>query len=188
MTRLTFFLFAIVCLTTPASFGQSQWVHFGADGRLEYARTPKGSQVPDFSSAGYRGGGVALPNAIARVKVSPAGGPDDTPLIQAALDKVAKLVPGANGERGAVELTAGKFRLAGTLSMHVSGVVLRGAGSSGTHATVLEMVGAPHLAIEMKGEFHEQTFGGDSCRGHNPDHEAGHKAMDPLHGYGSTVS
>ncbi len=162
MTRLAFFLFAIVSLTAPASLGQSRWVHIGADGRLEYARTRGGSQVPDFSSAGYRGGGVALPNVIARVKVSPTGGPDDTPSIQAALDKVAKLAPGANGERGAVELTAGKFRLAGTLSIQVSGLVLHGAGSSGTHTTVLKMVGAPHLGIEMKGEFHEQTLGGET--------------------------
>lgn len=159
MTRLTLPLFAIVSLSAPVSLAQSQWVHLGTDGRLQYARTPRGDQVPDFSSAGYRGGGVALPEVIARVKISPTGGPDDTPLIQAALDKVAKQAAGAHGERGAVELTAGKFRLAGTLAMHVSGVVLRGAGTAGVHATVLEMVGAPHLAIEMKGEFREQKFG-----------------------------
>ncbi len=80
-------------------------------------------------------------------------------LIQAALDRVAKRVPGAHGERGAVELAVGKFRLAGTLAMHVSGVVLRGAGTVGVHATVLEMVGAPHLAIEMKGEFQQHGWG-----------------------------
>ena len=159
MTGLTVLLFAIVSLSAPVSLGQSQWVHLGTDGRLQYARTPRGDQVPDFSSAGYRGGGVALPAVIARLKVSPAKGSDDTPLIQAALDKVAKLAPGAHGERGAVELTAGKFHLAGTLTMHVSGVVLRGAGSAGVHATVLEMVGAPHLAIEMKGEFQQQSLG-----------------------------
>ncbi len=158
MTRLTLLLFAIVSLSAPASLGQSQWVHLGTDGRLQYARTPRGDQVPDFSSAGYRGSGVALPDVITRVKVSPTGGPDDTPLIQAALDKVAKLAPGADGERGAVELTAGTFRLAGTLNLHASGVVLRGAGTASSHATVLEMVGAPHLAIEMKGEFHKQNL------------------------------
>jgi hypothetical protein len=157
--RLAVLLFAIVSLSAPGSLGQSQWVHLGTDERLQYARTPKGDQVPDFSSAGYRGGGVALPDVIARVKVSPTGGPDDTPLIQAALDKVAKLAPRADGERGAVELTAGTFRLAGTLNMHVSGVVLRGAGTASANATVLEMVGAPHLAIEMQGQFHQQDLG-----------------------------
>ena len=159
MTRLTLLLLAIISLSAQACLGQSQWVHLGADGRLQYARTPNGNQVPDFSSAGYRGGGVALPYVIARERVSPAKGSDDTPLIQAALDRVAKRVPGAHGERGTVELTAGKFHLAGTLTMHVSGVVLRGAGSAGVHATVLEMVGAPHLAIEMKGEFQQHSLG-----------------------------
>ena len=156
---LALLLYAVSSLSAPASLGQSQWVYFRADGRLQYARTPAGDRVPDFSSAGYRGGGIALPNVIARVKVSPTGGPDDTPMIQAALDGVAKLAPGADGQRGAVELAAGTFRLAGTLSMHVSGVVLHGEGTEGARATVLEMVGAPHLAIEMKGEFHKQSLG-----------------------------
>ena len=152
-------LLALASVSAPACLGQSRWVHLGTDGRLEYARTPNGDRVPDFSSAGYRGGGVALPDVSARVTVSPTGGADDTAAIQAALDKVAKLIAGRGGERGAVELTAGTFRLAGTLTMHVSGVVLRGAGNSGPHATLLEMTGAPHLAIEMKGEFHKQTLG-----------------------------
>lgn len=158
ISRLALFLFAVVSLSAPASQGQSQWVHFGADGRLRYAKTPRGDRVPDFSSAGYHGGGISLPDVIARVKVSPTGGEDDTSIIQAALDKVANLAPGANGERGAVELTAGTFRLAGTLKMHVSGVVLRGEGTGRTNAAVLEMVGAPHLAIEIKGEFRKQDF------------------------------
>ncbi len=163
--KASLLLFATLSLSAPACLGQSRWVHLGMDGRLEYARTPNGDRLPDFSSAGYRGGGIAPPHVITRLKVSPSGGPDDTPQIQAALDKVAKLAPGADGERGAVELTAGRFRLAGTLTMHVSGVVLRGAGSSSTHATTLEMVGAPHLAIEMKGEFQKQTLtGGTSLR------------------------
>jgi hypothetical protein len=87
-----------------ASLSNSRWVHLGPGRKLVYATTPKGDRIPDFSSAGYRGGGIALPRVATRMKVSPAGGEDDTPVIQAALDQVAKLAPGTQGIRGAIEL------------------------------------------------------------------------------------
>jgi hypothetical protein len=138
---------------------QSSWVHIGAKGRLVYQETSHGDRIPDFCSAGYRGGGVALPFVKERAEVSPAGGPDDTPAIQAALDKVARLVPDAHGERGAVVLAPGHFHLAGTLSIHASGVVLRGAAAIGSNASVLEMTGAPHLAISIQGTFRQRALG-----------------------------
>jgi hypothetical protein len=138
---------------------QSTWAHFGAKGRLVYRTTSHGDRIPDFSSAGYRGGGVALPFVKARVKVSPSGGPDDTPAIQAALDKVTRLAPDAHGEREAVELAPGLFHLVGTLAIHASGVVLRGAAAIGPNASVLEMTGAPHLAVSIQGTFHQRALG-----------------------------
>lgn len=143
----------------PQAFsGDSRWVHFGPDKKLVYGTTPRGDRIPDFSSAGYRGGGVALPHVATRVKISPTGGADDTPAIQAALDRVAKLVPGKQGTHGAVELAPGTYHLKGTLHMNVSGVVLRGAGAMGTDATVLEMSGDPHTAIEIKGDFRKREL------------------------------
>jgi hypothetical protein len=149
----------LLILASSASAQQSNWVHLGPNGRLDYAQSSNGDRIPDFSSAGYRGGGVALPSVAARVTISPGGGADDTPAIQAALDSVAKLAPGPDGRRGAVELAPGTFHLAGTLQMSASGVVLRGSGDSGSNQTVLEMTGAPHLAIEAKGEFHQRALG-----------------------------
>jgi len=142
-----------------ASLGQSQWVHFGLGRKLVYATTPKGDRIPDFSSAGYLGGGIALPRVATRVKVSPTGTADDTQAIQAALDQVAKLAPGAQSIRGAVQLAPGTFHLKGTLHLNTSGVVLRGAGSAGPDATVLEMTGDPHLAMEIKGDFQRRGLG-----------------------------
>jgi hypothetical protein len=144
-----------------ALLGRSQWVHFGPGRRLVYATTAQGDRIPDFSSAGYLGGGIALPHVATRLKVPPTGGEDDTPAIQAALDQVAKFAPGAQGIRGAVQLAPGTFHLKGTLDLNVSGVVLRGAGSEGSGATVLEMTGDPHLAMEIKGEYHRKTIGPD---------------------------
>lgn len=152
------FVLAIFLLCTPAYCRQSWWAHYGSNGRLVYAHLSNGDRIPDFSSAGYRGGGIALPFVPQRLKVSPEGRTDDTPAIQAALDAVAKLAPGADGIRGAVELASGTFHLAGTLKIIASGVVLRGAGASGRNATVLDLIGAPHLAIDIEGEFHVQTL------------------------------
>lgn len=45
----------------PAHAWQSTRVVRGADGRLEYPADAAGNRIPDFSHAGYRGGGVPLP-------------------------------------------------------------------------------------------------------------------------------
>jgi hypothetical protein len=152
-------LLACVYLPAPGAQRQSRWVHLGPDGKLVYTQTKRGDRIPDFSNAGYRGGGVALPTVPTVIKISPGGGPDDTPAIQAALDAVAKRTPRAGGERGVVKLAVGKFHLMGTLHISSSGVVLRGSGVSGANGTVLEMGGAPHLAINIEGDLQQQKLG-----------------------------
>jgi len=145
-------------LLVRAGCAQSSWAHIGPKGRLVYSTTSRDDRIPDFSSAGYRGGGVALPYVRTRVKIAPSGGADDTPLIQAALDKVAHLPPDADGARGAVELAPGHYHLVGTLSIHDSGVVLRGAAAIGPNASILELTGAPHLAISIQGEYRQRPL------------------------------
>jgi hypothetical protein len=140
-------LFFGVCLL-PA---QSRWVHPGADGKLIYLQSHEGDHIADFSSAGYKGGGVALPVVPGKRTVAPSGG-DDTAAIQKAIDEVSAL-PLTNGFRGAVELATGVFHCAGTLSITASGVVLRGAGSA---ATTLQMTGDPHLALRIEGRLEQK--------------------------------
>src|SRR5580692_3963876 len=106
----------------------SQWVHPGPDGRLFYKSTPAGDRIMDFSTAGYMGGGVALPDVPVKRTVEPSGGPDDTASIQAAIDAVAAL-PLQNGFRGAVLLAPGTFTCSNTIVIPASGVVLRGSGA-----------------------------------------------------------
>ena len=79
-------------------------VYPGIDGTLIYTPDENGNSIPDFSHAGYMGGGVALPDVPVKQTVSPSGGADDTGLIQAAIDDVSSL-PLENGFRGAVLLT-----------------------------------------------------------------------------------
>lgn len=85
--------------------------------------------MPDFSTCGYRGGGVALPEVPVLATLSPAEGEaDDTDRIQAAIDAVGAATPDAEGRRGTVLIRAGIWRVAGTLHLRVGGVVLRGEG------------------------------------------------------------
>ncbi len=63
--------------------------------------------------------------------MKPSGG-DDTPLLQGALDRVAARVAGADGFRGAVLLSRGRFQVKGQLRLKASGVVLRGVSATGT--------------------------------------------------------
>jgi hypothetical protein len=96
----------------------------------------------DFSSAGYRAGGVKLPSAAAAERLTPATG-DSTARIQAALDNAT----------GAVVLAAGEYNLAGTLSITRSGVVLRGEKGA-----TIRLTGQPHRFLEIHGAgtWHEE--------------------------------
>src|SRR5580704_9857277 len=144
---------ALVATTLPA---QSHWAYPGPHGKLVYTHTAKGDRIPDFSYAGYEGGGVALPNVPAKRTVAPSGS-DDTTSIQAAIDAVSAL-PLVNGSRGAVELAAGDFHCAHPLVISASGVVLRGAGS-GSSGTTIEMTGSPHQALRIMGQLQQTATG-----------------------------
>ncbi len=95
--------------------------------------------IPDFSRAGYEGGGVALPSPAAvpiRRTIDPGDHVDDVGRIQRAIDDVSELPPDENGIRGAVLVKSGQYSLSSTLYMNVSGVILRGEGR-GANGTVL---------------------------------------------------
>ena len=103
----------------------------------------------DFSHAGYKGGGVSIPDVRVARSVKAAAG-DNTARIQAAIDEVSALAPDADGFRGAVLLERGTYDVAGTLRIAASGVVLRGSGS-GADGTVLRVIGAPHRVFAVGG-------------------------------------
>lgn len=120
-------------------------VELGSNGLLRYALySERGSDharniVPDFSRAGYQGGGVSLPtrSSIPVVEIlEPNAEGDDSPRIQAAIDAVAVRVQDSRGLRGAVLLRRGHYRLSKTLTIQASGVVLRGEGR-GADGTVI---------------------------------------------------
>lgn len=97
--------------------------------------------LPDFSHAGYMGGGVALPT-YASIPVAQTLSPqdadgDDLERIQAAIDAVSQMSPDARGIRGAVLLQAGSYNVSQAVAIRSSGVVLRGEGQ-GPDGTILK--------------------------------------------------
>lgn len=129
--------------------GKSTWVYPDAKGRLQYTADARGNRIMDYSHAGYKGGGVRIPDVRIARTVKAAEG-DNTAQIQAAINAVSALPPGAEGFRGAVLLERGRYDVVGTLRIAASGVVLRGSGS-GVDGTVLRVVGPPHRVFTVNG-------------------------------------
>lgn len=101
----------------------------GVDGKLVYTPDSLGNKIPDFSHAGYKGGGAAIPYVPAKVTVWPVVG-DCSAVIQAAIDKVSAMPLDAQGFRGAVLIKQGTYPLDKPLIIKASGVILRGEGST----------------------------------------------------------
>jgi len=104
-------------------------VYPGTDGKLVYVADSLGNRIPDFSNAGYKGGGVPIPYVAIREIVWPVPG-DNSANIQAAIDRVSALPLDASGFRGAVLLKIGTYELEKPINIKASGVVLRGEGMS----------------------------------------------------------
>jgi hypothetical protein len=134
----------------------SEWVYTNPQGKLIYKTTAKGDRIMDYSYAGYGGGGVAIPSPAVTITIAPVAG-DNTAAIQAAIDQVAAM-PLVNGFRGVVLLKAGKYDVSATINISASGIVLRGSGS-GANGSILNMMGAPHLCIAVKGTVRATTTG-----------------------------
>ncbi len=102
-------------------------VYPGTDGKLVYVSDSLGNRIPDFSNAGYKGGGVAIPYVPNKIIIWPVVG-DNSGVIQAAIDKVSAIPLDASGFRGAVLLKMGRYLLEKPIYIRASGVILRGEG------------------------------------------------------------
>ncbi len=136
-----------------------------ADGQaqLVYHADAQGNRVPDYSFAGYRGGGAAIPDVPVRVTVPivPGGGAssDATARIQAAIDYVSGLPADRDGIRGAVLLEKGRYPIGSALKIRASGVVLRGQGD-GEDGTVLFATGIDRRTLIQVAGVHDSVTEG----------------------------
>lgn len=124
------------------------------------------NKVPDYSNAGYKGGGkqpvaptesrlieyrnsmpnirllcvragTSIPFVKTKVTVSP-GQADAAAAIQAAIDQVSSLpLDPETGFRGAVLIKAGQYKVSLPLTIATSGVVVRGQGSGASGGTTI---------------------------------------------------
>lgn len=143
----------LLLVTTTAHAWTSSMVQLDAQGRLTYPSDANGNRIPDFSHAGYKGGGVPLPTDIPVVRtLAPTTG-DQTARIQAALDEVAALPLQPNGYRGTLQLAAGTWDVLGTIRLRADGIVISGAGNGDDPAsnTVLRRTGTSQASIIQAG-------------------------------------
>ena len=104
-------------------------VYPGADGKLVYVTDSLGNKIPDFSNAGYKGGGVPIPHVQIKATVWPMPG-DNSERLQKVIDSISSLPPDGSGFRGTVLLKIGQYNLEKPIYIKASGVVLRGEGMS----------------------------------------------------------
>jgi hypothetical protein len=144
---------------TPAHAWESAKVRYDNNGRLFYPADVNGNRIPDYSHAGYKGGGVPLPAVPVVRTLSPVSG-DDTASIQAAIDQVGALPVQANGYRGTLLLTAGVYDVAGTVRVNKSGVVLSGVGNGDdpTTNTILRRTGTSTATVIVAGSGTDNDF------------------------------
>jgi len=121
---------------------QSALLKVSKNGSLKYNKDNQGFVLPNFSHAGYKGGGVELPEVATVKTISPIEG-DNTKHIQEALDAIGAMPKNQVGIRGALLLNAGKYNISGTVYLKYDGVVLRGVGqgADSTTSTILYAIG-----------------------------------------------
>ncbi|TZF83095.1 hypothetical protein FW774_12385 [Pedobacter sp. BS3] len=141
---------------TPIPPKSTALVYIGSNQKLAYntyaneGETNSVNTVPDFSHAGYKDGGVSLPDIPVKKTISAISG-DNLQHIQDAINEVQDLPADANGFRGAVLLQAGTYNVEGTLVISKSGVVLRGAGQGAAGTIIKATQKAQHTLIQLKG-------------------------------------
>jgi hypothetical protein len=136
-------------------------VYPGYDGKLLYIPDDQGNTLPDFSHAGYKGGGVPLPYVAAKETLWAVEG-DAAPMIQAAIDRVSALPMDGHGFRGAVQLRLGYYELHSPLKIAASGVVLRG-DNMGQTGTILVGLQAANVSYANRNDSNLIEIGGESA-------------------------
>ena len=114
-----FLIFNVTCVVILGAnifakkpdFAESSLVYL-EEGRLVYSNYSNFGEnlainrIPDFSYAGYEGGGVLIPDIDVNVTLQADDG-DNQPQIQQAINQVASYTPDSNGFRGAILLKKG---------------------------------------------------------------------------------
>ena len=109
---------------------------FMKEDKLVYVPDYHGNTVVDYSNAGYKGGGVSIPNVPVEIILEPSTDTksDDAERIQNAVNILGRIEPDKNGFRGAILLKAGTYRVDSSIRIDKSGIVIKGEGDG--HETI----------------------------------------------------
>src|SRR5690625_1035964 len=130
---------------------EKRWVYQGENGNMIYETDERGNRIPDFSNAGYGGGGVAIPDVPVKITLTPIEG-DNTGQIQAAIDELATFDRDSNGFRGALLLKRGTYTIDGKLTVSASGIVIRGEGQDEDGTILIAAGTTKRTLIEVSGK------------------------------------
>ena len=151
MKKCYFLVFLSIVLLQGTSYAQtSSLVSVGTNGRLVYTADAKGNVVPDFSAVGYMNSEAPIPTVGVVLTVNPVAG-DNLANIQNAINQVAAMPLDANGFRGAILFTAGTYNISDTVTISASGIVLRGAGFSGSGTNFIATKTSQHTLFTFLG-------------------------------------
>lgn len=132
-------------------------IFLNGDGSLGYnlyanqGERQKVNVVPDFSLAGYKKGGVAIP-VVNDIKITlTATNGDNLSQIQTAINSVGNLTPDSEGIRGVILLKAGTYNVSNTLTINKSGVILRGEGQDENGTIIKSTRASQHNIINLHG-------------------------------------
>lgn len=137
-----YFAFYSFCLFAQ---NRSPLVFTGENGKLEYVKYANTgqinavNQIPDFSWAGYRSGGVKLPEVPVVLTIEAIEG-DNLANIQQAIEQVSAMPAGSDGFRGAILFKAGYYECSGPVNIRASGIVLRGEGQMSAQSGGTQLV------------------------------------------------
>lgn len=135
-------LFILVFPFLKSQILETNKAKLDGSGCLTYEADINQNRIPDFSNAGYKGGGIAIPEIALAQTISPISG-DNTAHIQAAIDAVGAMSLNSEGFRGTVFLNPGVYEISGTINIDHSGVILKGSGDGRdtTTPTILRAIG-----------------------------------------------
>lgn len=125
-------------------------VSVDSNGKLIYTPDSKGNVIPDFSGVGYMNSESPIPTVAVLKTVNAVGG-DNLANIQNAINEVSALTPDANGFRGAILFKSGTYNISNSITISVSGIVLRGEGFDGTGTNFIATKTSQHNLINFVG-------------------------------------
>ncbi|MFD2515174.1 hypothetical protein ACFSRY_14975 [Pontibacter locisalis] len=137
-----------------SSLHQSYLIKQSDTGRLMYGfyanegESDKINRIPDFSYAGYMGGGVRIPNVPVKLVLEPKPG-DNKKQIQDAIDRVSSMSIDNSGFRGKILLKAGNYHINGSLRIKTNGVILAGEGHDEKGTVLIATQESKHTFIYL---------------------------------------